>query len=462
MIRSGQFKALGQPIAAMALPVLIEQFFIVIMGIVNTMLAANLGREAISAVGMVDAINMIAVSLFSALAIGGTVVIAQYTGKNDAKMVNSAASQALASCFIISVLLTLLVYFFRQPLLHMMFSDAEPQVLAMSLTYLSISLWSYLPIALIVMSFGILRGSGDTRTPMIVSILMNFLNVIFSYTLIYGIRIGQLQTPAFGVAGAAWGLTLARLAGAGLIMASLFRGSRGVQIRGPRGFRFEPELQKCIFGLGIPASAEQLMFNGGKLLVQTFIVSLGTVSIAANTLVNSISSLQMIPGMVLAIAAPVLVGREIGAGRPDESRRQLKFMVFAGMILNGLISLIMLPFMRGLLSLYTSDSHTADLAAVVMLINLLVYPVLWPAAFIIPSGIRGAGDVRYTMIISIISMWLLRILSGYIFAIVLQWGLLGVWIGMYADWLGRAMFFILRLLGGKWLKKPVFASKTKC
>ena len=428
-----EIRQLGQSVSAMALPVLVEQLFIVFMGAVNTMLASNLGKEAISAIGMVDTISMIIISLFSALAIAAVI--------------------------------TLLILALRKPLLYSLFGDAEPTVLSNAVTYLSISLWSYLPIAIITIAFGILRGSGNTRTPMLISILMNFFNVVFSYTLIYGISLGPLQTPSFGVAGAATGLTLARSLGAALALILLLRGSRQLRLNKRAYFRFDAELQKCVFRLGVPASAEQLMFNGGKLIVQTFIVSLGTASIAANAIVGSVSSILMVPGMALAIAAPAIVGQQIGAGKPQQAKKQLQFLVLAAMAANVLVSLILLPLGRGLLSLYTQDPGTLYLAAVVLLVNLLVQPLLWPSAFMIPAGLRGAGDVRYTMIVSIISMWLLRILSGYVLAIVFEMGILGIWLAMYADWVGRSIFFVRRMLGDRWLKKPVFADQagdTKC
>ncbi|HAL73521.1 MAG TPA: MATE family efflux transporter [Clostridiales bacterium] len=372
MKSKAEIQQLGRSVSRMALPVLVEQLFIVFMGAINTILASNLGKEAISAIGMVDTISIIIISLFSALAIGGTVVVAQYTGHNNPEKANHAAAQALSSCLAIAVVITLLILALRKPLLFSLFGEAEPAVLANAITYLSISLWSYVPIAMITIAFGILRGSGNTRTPMIISILMNFFNVVFSYFLIYGINLGKMQTPAFGVAGAATGLTLARTLGAALVLTVLFRGSSQLRLNKWAYFRFDTELQKCIFTLGVPASAEQLMFNGGKLIVQTFIVSLGTVSIAANTIVNSVSSILSVPGMALSIAAPAIVGQQIGAGQPQQAKKQLQFLVFAAMAANVLVSLILLPFSRSLLSLYTHDPATLDMAVLVLLVNLVV------------------------------------------------------------------------------------------
>ena len=459
MDRFLEFKRMGQAVSRLAVPVLVEQFFIVIMGVVNTMLASNMGREAISAIGMVDTISYLVISVFGALAVGGTVVVAQYTGRSEREKANQAAAQALMSCLAISGLTTIVIFIFQAGLIQGLFSDAEPIVMRNALDYLSITLWSYIPLAMISVAFGILRGAGDTRTPMLVSILMNLFNVIFSYILIYGLYINLgilvIDTPAFGVKGAATGITLARLSGMLMILYPIFRGSKDIQLTRLRHFALRLTMQKRIFQLGVPAGAEQLMFNGGKLIVQTFIVSLGTAAMAANAISVSINSLMMIPGNALAIAATTLVGQLIGRSQPQEAKKQLKFLVTAAGAAMLVLSIVMFPLLRSIIGMYTQDLETAALARLILISSLIAQPFFWPPSFIIPGGLRGAGDVRYTMIIAIISMWLLRIMLGYLFAIVLPFGVLGIWLAMYADWIGRTVFFFLRLRGRKWLQKSV-------
>lgn len=454
-----EFRQLGRSIARMTVPVLIEQFFIVIMGVVNTMLASNMGPQAISAIGMVDTINIVVISVFSAMSVGGTVVVAQYTGRGDRERANQAAAQALTSCLLISGLATLALFFSRSWLVQTLFSDAEPQVIANGLDYLGIVLWSYIPLALTSIGFGILRGAGDTRTPMTVSILMNLFNVVFSYVLIYGFSISlgflHIVFPSFGVRGAATGLLMARTAGMLLIMVPILRGSKDIQLTRLSHFRIQMRMQKMIFQLGVPAGTEQLLFNGGKLIVQMFIVSLGTASMAANTISNSVNSLTMIPGNAMAIAATAIVGQQMGRSKPQEARRQLKFLVLVSSAAMLLLSLSLFPLLNLVVGLYTRDPETASLAHFVLTTSLIAQPLLWSTSFILPSGLRGAGDVRYTMIISIVSMWLLRIGIGYLFAIVFAWGVVGIWLAMYADWAVRSIFFYIRMLGRRWLQKSV-------
>ncbi len=459
MEQKSELKELARSVSSQSLPVLVEQFFIVIMGVVNTMLAANMGKEAISAIGMVGSVSNILIALFSALAIGGTVVVAQYTGRKNYVKANQTAAQALLANFLIVTAIVTLLLVLKSQLLGLLFGDAEKQVLDNTLAYFSIALWSYIPVAMTSVSFGILRGSGDTKSPMLISIIMNFFNVIFSYSLIYGLhwQLGRfvLAVPALGVRGAALGLTAARTLGMLLVAIPLLRGSRNFKLDSWRLFRPDWHLQKKIFSLGLPASAEQLMFQGGRLITQTFIVHLGTVAIAANTIATSANTLLQVPGNAMSTAATVLVGRQVGAGRLKEARKQLNFLVLAASLAMGLISLLMLPLKEGLISFYTKDAEIAAQVARIILSALIVQPLLWASAFIAPAGLRGAGDIRFTMLVSIFSMWLLRILLGYLLAIVLGWGVLGIWVSMYIDWLARSIFFVRRAQRDEWFQKVV-------
>ncbi len=459
MSHINEYKLMGRSISQLVIPVLIEQFFIVIMGVVNTMLASNLGPQAISAIGMVDSVSFIAISIFSSLAVGGTVVVAQYTGRGDRDNANRAAAQALTSTIAIVITLTLILFITQKPLLNTLYAEAEANVMQNALSYMRIVIWSFLPLAVLSVAFGILRGAGDTKTPMQVSITMNLLNLVLSYILIYGLKINfgfiSFRTTAYGIGGAAAGITLARTAGMMIILIPLLRGSREIQLSDWKLFRLDLLMQKRIFLLGVPAGAEALMFNGGKLILQTFIVGLGTASIAANAITNSVNALILIPGNAVVIAATTLVGQLVGKGEHIDARKHLKFLLMVACAAMLLLSIILLPLLGIIIGMYTDDVATTVLAHRVLVSSLIAQPILWATAFILPGGLRGAGDVRYTMIVSIISMWVMRIILGYIFAVILPLGILGIWLAMYCDWIVRSTFFGLRMRGNKWLQKSI-------
>ena len=197
------------------------------------------------------------------------------------------------------------------------------------------------------------------------------------------------------------------------------------------------------------------MFQGGRLLTQTFVVSLGTAAIAGNTIALSINAISIVPGNALAIAATTLVGQLIGAEQPYEARKQLNVLTVLGALTLALTSIILGLTMAPLIGFYTSEPEVAQVVRTITISFLFVQPLFWAPSFLTPAGLRGAGDIRFTLIISMASMWLIRILMGYIFAITLGWGAIGVWVGMYTDWLIRSVFFVRRVQRDDWFQKVI-------
>lgn len=448
---------LRKDVFQLTLPVMAEQSFIVLMGMVNTIMAGQLGKEAVSAIGMVDSINNILIAFFSALAVGGTVVVAQNVGRKNLGKTNEAASHALLSGAVLATVVTVLIYFSRTILLGLLFGNAEPIVMDNALIYFNITLLTYPLIALTSIAFGVLRGTGDTKTPMKVSILMNILNVVFSYVLIYGLEIGSIhfhvQIGGFGLKGAAIGIAAARTIGAILVLYPLIKGSKILKINLNRNFKVNRNILQDIFGIGVPSSVESLLFNGGKLLTQVFIVGMGTAATAANVVAGSVFGLINIPGTALSIAATTIVGQYVGRGEQEEAKETLLYITkFASLCLL-LISVLIFPFSKFLAGLYTSSEDVILLASNIIKTSAISMPLLWSISFIIPAGLKGAGDAKYTMVVSIFGMWTFRITLGYVLGVPLGLGVMGVWLGMYADWVVRGTLFYLRLRSGKWNKR---------
>lgn len=438
----------------LALPVVAEQAFIMVMGVINTVMAGHLGKEAVSAIGMVDSINNIFIAFFSALAVGGTVVVAQYYGQMNIERANEAARHTVFAGILISLFITVILFIFRNGVVMILFGSAEQQVVKNSLIYLEITLFTYPLIALTSVACGVLRGAGDTRTPMKVTVFMNFLNVILSYIFIYGINFNKsyfsISIPGYGVRGAAYGIAAARTIGALLFCFVLLNGSKIIKLKLDRHFRPEWSMLGSIFGIGLPASVESLLFNGGKLITQIFIVSMGTASIAANTISSSVSGLINIPGNAFGIAATTLVGQHMGKGESEEAQDAILYLAKAASICMSVICLIAFPFTRLLTSAYTANEDVIAIAAGVLGTNLIATPLFWSAAFVIPAGLKGAGDVRYTLLVSVFGMWFFRVAMGYILGVLLGLGVTGVWLGMYIDWVVRGVLFYIRLKHGKW------------
>jgi putative MATE family efflux protein len=436
----------------LAIPIMIEQTFVMLLGTCNTMMAGHIGEQAVSAIGMVDSINNMFISFFAALSVGATVVVAQQIGRNKPKKANETAKQAIVSGILVSLIITLLLWIFRIKLINVLYGSAEELVKIDAKLYLEFTLLTYPFIAIEQIANGILRGCGDTKTPMQITIFMNLINIALGYTLIFGIN--TLNIPSFGIAGAAVAIAIARLIGTLIIMLVLFRGSKIIKLKNIFPFKFDMEIQKNIFNIGIPAGMEQVIFNAGKLIVQMFIVTMGTASIAANAISSSIAIMINVPGNSLCLAATTFVGQYVGRNDIKGAKSTLIYLTKFGTICLVSLGLIFIPISKWLASLYTNVPEVINISATLTRSNSIAL-IAWGISFILSSGLKGAGDTRYTMLTAFIGMWIFRIFAGYILGIVLGIGVLGIWIAMYIDWIVRGLMYCFRLRGNNWLKHRI-------
>ncbi|MDP5239250.1 MATE family efflux transporter [Uliginosibacterium sp. 31-16] len=439
-------------VLALTTPVFFEQLFVNLLGTVNTIMAARIGRDAVSAIGMVDSINLIVSSLFSALAIGATVVVAQCIGRGERARAGAAASQALVVCGLLAVLLGALGALLREPLLAWLYGSPGATVQGYMHEYLLITALTYPLTALTLIASGALRGAGETRLAMQANTLMNVLNVLFSYVLIYGMHLRTewfvLDVAGHGVAGAAVAISLARLGGALYLFAMLQRHHHLLPLR-LAGFRFDLSLLRAVFAIGIPSSVESLVFNGGKLLVQIMVVGMGTVAIAANFIGFSISMLLNIPGNALAVALTTLVGQAIGRGDETGAERDMWYVLKLASVAMLGIAIVCAPLAEWIVGLYSQDAEVISLGATLVRLNCL-FLIAFPSTFVLPNGLKGAGDARYAMLTTLVGLCLFRLGLAWLFGVTFGWGVTGVWLGMFTDWLVRSGLYLARLSGGRW------------
>lgn len=437
------------------IPILVEQSFIMLLGVVNTIMAGHLGKEVLSAIGMIDAINNVIIAFFSAIAIGGTVIVGRYFGGGHYDKTQKTALNAIVATLIISLVPTVPLWIFKHFVLQFLYGNVDPIVLKNAIVYFNITLLTYPLLAVSFMIFGILRGTGNAKSPMKISVFMNVINVILGYLLIFGLHFENQQfsvtIPSMGIVGAALSIAVARASGAVFALIAVFKNIIRIQLSDLRSFAFDPLLLKDVFGIGIPAGLESLIFNAGKLVLQIVVVSYGTVTIASSTILWSLFGLMNIPGVAIAIASPTLVSQAIGKKEYTEAKKVLFSMAKLTMLLQGLMSLVFLIFFKTLVSLYTGDSAVIALTNKVLITLMIGIPLLWAHSFVLPQGLKGGGDVKYTLLISLISMWTFRIGVGYLLGTVFGMGLLGLWIAMYIDWIFRGTLFTLRLMGQRWI-----------
>ncbi len=433
------------------LPLMAEQGFIMLMGIVNAGMASSAGTDVASAVGLVNAITAMVISILSALALGGTVVVARYIGAGSPDSARRGAGQALCISVAGAVALGLGMAIMSGPVVDILYGMSTTAVRANAKVYLFITALGYPLLAVTLSASGNIRGTGDTRTPMMVNIVMNIVNVLAGRVFIFGASAGGLVLARpMGAAGAALAITSARAVGAVIFLVILTRGSSVVRLRGLVDLRPDRATLGLIFIVGIPASVESLMFTGGKLITQTFLAGLGEIAMTADYLASVTAGLIQVPVSSLSMAAAPLVSGCLGSGDKKGARR----VIYASLLIGGgsllAISAVSLPYIHLVVGLSSPRADVVELASTLLRFFLFVIPVFWGSSFIIPSGLRGAGDGRYTMWVAIFSMWIFRVGMGWLLSHPLGFGVLGIWIAMAVDWVIRSLFFVPRLLSEAW------------
>ncbi|MCL2352958.1 MAG: MATE family efflux transporter [Firmicutes bacterium] len=435
-----------------SVPIIIEQVFITVMGMVNTAMVSTVGKYALSAAGMVDNISNVVIAVFAALTTGGAIVVAQRTGAGDKAGASSAAAQSVVMSLSISIVLFLSFFIFRRQIIYGLFGAAEPDVVEAGSKYFFIINFSYPVLAILETMFASIRGSGNTGTPMLISLGMNVFNFIFGYIFIIGINLPFLHTRSLGVAGGAAALLISRSLGMIVSVVYLLKKSKTIKFGSIAMFKPKWNVQKMVLGFGLPTGAESVLFQAGRLITQLFIVGMGTAAMAANTVSGSVAGFTNVPGNAFSIGTMIVIGQMIGQGRVDEVRRASLFSVFCGTVVMGALCLAIFPAAGFLARVYNLDGDSLRFFKQILYSSLIVTPFIWPISFVTPAALRAAGDVKYTMIVATVSMWLFRIAVGYIAGIYFRLGPVGVWVGMYVDWLVRGVLFMQRFLCGKWRK----------
>lgn len=429
-------------VIAIIIPLLVDQAFIILLSLLNTAMVSSSGEAAVAAVGMVDSLNIFLLNVFIALATGGTVVVAQYKGAGNPQAFSKASAQAVSAVTIVSLVIFALVVGFNEPLLGLLFGKAERSVLDNARIYLVGSGISYPLVGAIEAVSGALRGVGDTKASLWLSLIKNGLYVLLNFLFITVLHMG--------IMGLVVSLLVSRLLG---MICSLFyirMIHKVITFRFLEMLHIDFSMLKRILFVGIPFAAEQMFFNGGKLLTQIFIVQLGTNALAVNAICNSLSPLPQIGALACNLAVVTVVGQCIGHGNFKDARKFIRAFLIMGSLSVVVLNILLLPFLSQLVGLFSPNPKIVPDINTIIYITWAATPFLWSISFVIPSALRAAGDVRYTLVVSLITMWLGRVVLGYILGVVLPFGIIGVWLAMVIEWGIRGIIFRIRLHGDKW------------
>ncbi len=424
------------------LPIFVDQAFIVCLSFLNTAMISSSGVNAVSAVNMVDSLNIFLVNIFIAVATGGTVVVAQYRGSGNETMVSKSAAGAMSSVFLLAVGIGAFVIILHGPTLSVLFGNADPQVLSLGKTYLIGSGLSYPGVAIMEAACGALRGVGETKSSLILSLVNNV-----SYVLLNFLFISSLNMSVFGMVLA---LNISRWFAAVCSIVYLVRINVSLKFHLRDAIRFNPAMLKKIFFIGIPFAAEQMFFNGGKILTQTFIVQLGTYAIAINAIASSIIQLSQIAGNASCLCVVTLVGQCVGRKNIADARKFIRSFLVGSSVAFVIMTTALFPFFGGLIGLFSPPAQIVPTVRNILLMSGIFQIFLWSVSFVTPAALRAAGDAGFTSVVSMLSMWLFRVVLGYILGIHTPLGILGVWLAMDCEWGVRSVVFLLRYRGKKW------------
>lgn len=437
----------NRELCRLMIPLVIEQLLNSLMGTADSMMISNVGAAAISAVSLVDAINILVIQAFAALAAGGTIVCSQYIGQEDLKNAGKAAKQLVFVVASVSISVMAVCLTARVPILHLIFGSVEEDVMKAAQVYFFYTAISFPFIALYDAGSAIYRAQGNTRLPMVIALVSNGLNIVGNALMIWGFHMG--------VAGAAIATLISRMLSCFAVFLFLRKRDQLLFVREYLKIRPDSYEIKRILSLGIPNGIENGMFQFGKLAIQSTVSTLGTVAIAANAMAGILEYLNGIAAMGIGMGMMTVVGQCMGAGRKEEAVYYIKKLTALAEIVVIASCVLVYAATEPITVIAGLEQESAQLCLYIMGWITVIKPIAWTLSFIPAYGMRAAGDVKFSMIVSCTTMWVFRVSFCICLCRVFGYGVMAVWIGMFTDWSIRAVIFTARFMSRRWLRHRV-------
>jgi len=433
---------------SLSAPTLVEMFLVSLVGMADMIQVGRVGPEAITAVGLTNQPIMLLQAVFQALNVGTTALVARFIGMGKPKEASDTVRQTFVMVILLGLVISLFAGLTSSAILS--FMGAEPEVLRVGDAYFKVVGYGFVFNVIAMGLASALRGAGDTRSPMVINLVANAVNVTFNYILIWG----KFGFPRWGVFGAGVATTFSRFVAAVWFVILALKGERNVRLDFSDGYRPNPEILKRIFNIGFPAALEQGVLRTGQVFFAKVVSSLGTVTFAAHQTSMNILSLTFMPGQAFATGCTTLVGQCLGAKRPENAERCAYTSRNMGLAFGGAMALVFLFFGKYIAMLYTNDMSVALASALVLKIYAFAQP-FQSIQFILAGGLRGAGDTKYPLYSTALGMWIGRVGLGWFFVNVAKMGLPGAWLGMAIDQIVRGIFISLRFRTGRWKEARV-------
>lgn len=432
----------NQKLKEMIVPLFFEQLLVMLVGMADTLVVSYAGEAAVSGVSLVNQFNTIFIYLFTALASGGAVVISQYIGRKEKIAAGASASQLLLFSTIFSVIVAGAVLAGNEGILRLMFGRVEDSVMEACVTYLRISAYSYPALAIYNSGAAVYRSLGKTDVTMYLSVASNIINVI-------GNVIGVFLLHA-GVAGVAYPSLIARTFSAVVITWLCFRRKNEVFYQREWIFKWSGNSMKQILRIAVPNGLENGVFQLVKVALSSIVALFGTYQIAANGVAQSIWSLAALMGVAMGPVFITVIGQCMGNRDTEGADYYFRKLTKITLLLSTAWNLLVFLLTPLFLKLYALEPGTKQLVVWLVLIHNVFNAAAYPFSGALSNGLRAAGDVKFTMYVSVASTIAVRLLLSYFLGIVLDMGVIGIAIAMVCDWIIRAVIFILRQKSGKW------------
>lgn len=423
-------------------PLIIDQFLQAFVGLADSIMVASVGEAAVSGVSLIDTIMVLILNIFTALATGGAVIAGQFLGKKRDEMACKSTNQLISFTLKASLIIMLLCYLGRNFITHVVFGKIEADVMYNCNVYMMIVFASIPMTALYNAGAAIYRAMGNSAVAMKISMLMNVINLGGNALLIFVFH--------RGVEGVAIPTLVSRTVACVIMMFLMNNQKHTLHLFHPFSFKTDWALLKKILYIGVPNGLENSMFQLGKILVLSIVTSFGTASIAANAVSNNVATFAVLPGMSVGFAILTVGAQCVGAGDYQQVRyytKKLMKIVYVSLFAANILVVLAVPY---IIKIYGLSAEASQYAHKILIYHSICAVTIWPLSFSLPNTLRAAADVTYTMILSIISMWIFRIGFSVVLGVYCHMGVFGVWVAMTIDWLFRAVCFSIRYLRGKW------------
>lgn len=436
---------LHRDVISITWPAFIELVLSTLFGMVDMIMVGRLSSAAIAAVGLTNQPFMLLLSVFAAVNVGTTTLVAWNIGAGNPCRASDVTRQIIALNVILGTVVSAVGVILAPQIVT--FMGANEDTFQDATAYFRIVAGGLVFQALTMGITASLRGAGQTRIPMYYNIGSNLLNVFGNYVLIYG----KLGFPRYGVTGAAISTTFSRFVACVAAIYVVYSGRTKIHIRRMGRFRFDFKAIRTVMSIGIPSALEQFLIQSGLMMFARTVSGLGTKHFAAHQIGINISGLSFSPSQAFSVASTALVGQSLGAKDPERARKCAGVVHRMAMAVAIFMGIMFILFSHPMARLYNDEADVVELAG--MVLKILSLALIGQSTQLSLAGaLRGAGDTMYPLFASAFGIWVFRVVVAYIFVNVFHWGLVGAWVALVMDQTVRALIVYARFKSGKWLE----------